>query len=62
MPLKIETFKERSWRPGGNFGGSTLFKALGHPIACQHAHQLVDQLKIAGPVAVYDPLGHLSDF
>lgn len=62
MPLKIETFKKQGWRPGGNFGGTTLFKALGHPLAAEHARRLVDQLEKGGSLAVYDPLGQASDF
>ena len=62
MPLNIETFKNRGWRPGGNFGGSTLFKALGHPYAAERGQALVRRLRRAGPVAVYDPLGQAADF
>ena len=62
MPLKIETFKNQGWRPGGNFGGTTLFKALGHPYAAERADALLQRLQQAGPIAVYDPLGQASDF
>ena len=62
MPLKIETFKNQGWRPGGNFGGSTLFKALGHPYAAERAEDLLQRLQQAGTIAVYDPLGQASDF
>jgi hypothetical protein len=58
MSLAIETFTNRPWRPGGNVGGSTLFKALGHPLAVPKARALLKRLRAAGPVAVYDPLGH----
>ncbi len=62
MPLNIETFKNQGWRPGGNFGGTTLFKALGHPRASERGRALLERLRRAGPIAVYDPLGHASDF
>ena len=62
MPLEIETFRSQGWRPGGNFGGTTLFKALGHPYAAQRAHALLENLKQSGPIAVYDPLHQASEF
>ena len=62
MPLKIETFKNQGWRPGGNFGGTILFKALGHPQAAEGAGALLGRLRRAGPIAVYDPLSQASDF
>src|SRR3972149_1466320 len=40
MVLNIETFTNpgaKGWRPGNNVGGSTLFKALGHPLAAGKA-------------------------
>jgi hypothetical protein len=58
MTLRIETFTNRPWRPGGKFGGSTLFKALGHPLTVPRARALKERLAAAGTVAVYDPLGH----
>jgi len=57
MALEIETFTNRVWRPGNNFGGSTLFKALGHPLAAPLARALMGRLREAGAVAVYDPVG-----
>ncbi len=62
VPLEIETFASRTWRPGGNFGGSTLFKALGHPLAAPLARALIERLARAGPVAVYDPVGAAEAF
>ncbi|MBM3554063.1 MAG: hypothetical protein FJX47_00740 [Alphaproteobacteria bacterium] len=49
-------------RPGGNAGGQTLFKALGHPLAAERAPELVLRLKAAGPLAVYDPDGAFEAF
>jgi hypothetical protein len=62
MSLKIETFQNASWRPGNNFGGSSLFKALGHPITARLGVELMRRIRQAGPVAVYDPLGEAADF
>jgi len=62
MSLKIETFKNTSWRPGNNFGGSTLFKALGHPVTARLGVDLMERIRSAGPVAIYDPLGEAADF
>ena len=59
MALGIETFSnadlQTGWRPGNNFGGSTLFKALGHPRVQALGRELVAHLKTAGRVAIYDP-------
>lgn len=62
MSLKIETFKNTAWRPGNNFGGSTLFKALGHPMTARLGVELMRRIRQAGPLAVYDPLGEAADF
>ena len=62
MPLKLETFNNKKWRPEGNLGGTTLFKALGHPLAAQHAKNLIQRLQASGSIAIYDPLGQVSDF
>ncbi|MEE9139552.1 MAG: hypothetical protein V3U18_02120 [Alphaproteobacteria bacterium] len=65
MALRIETYdtkKARAWRPGGNLGGTTLFKALGHPLAAEMAGALRDRLAAKGALAVYDPLGQASCF
>jgi len=55
MALQIETFSNTT-------GGSSFFKAVGHPLAAPLCAELVARLKAAGPVAVYDPMGHLSTF
>ncbi len=63
--LNIETFTNpgaKGWRPGNNVGGSTLFKALGHPLAAEKARALRGKLAKAGPVAVYDPLRQAECF
>ncbi|CAO3355083.1 hypothetical protein [Azospirillum palustre] len=53
MPLRIETFSNVT-------GGSSFFKAVGHPLAAPKAAILIARLASFGPVAVYDPLGLLS--
>lgn len=50
MALRIETFSNVT-------GGSSVFKALGHPLAAPKAAALVARLAAEGPVAVYDPMG-----
>ena len=64
--LNIETFQNadlsHGWRPGNNAGGSTLFKALGHPLAARKGRALVEGLKGKGPVALYDPTGMIGNF
>ena len=59
MSLKIETFNNldasTGWRPGNNFGGSSLFKALGHPKVQDAARGLIARLKGFSRIAVYDP-------
>lgn len=65
MVLNIETFTNpgaKGWRPGNNVGGSTLFKALGHPLAVEKARALRAKLAKAGPVAIYDPLNQAECF
>lgn len=57
MALNIETFTNKGWRPGNNSGGSTLFKALGHPITARLAREALVQLAARGRVAVFDPYG-----
>ena len=54
MPIKIETFSNAK-------GGSSFFKALGHPLAVDKARALMARLG-RGPVAVYDPLGMAEGF
>lgn len=53
MPLRIETFSNVT-------GGSSFFKAVGHPLAAPKAAILMARLASFGPVAFYDPLGLLS--
>lgn len=59
MALKIETFSNADsrggWRPGNNFGGHALFKALGHPKTMAAGHALAAALSKARRLAVYDP-------
>ncbi|WP_207481357.1 hypothetical protein [Arenibaculum pallidiluteum] len=55
MALRIETFSNTS-------GGSSFFKAAGHPVAAPLARDLVARLEAAGPVAIYDPYGFLASF
>jgi len=55
MGLAIRTYSNVA-------GGSALFKALGHPLAAPHGRALARRLAEHGPVAVYDPHGHLADF
>ena len=65
MVLNIETFTNpgaKGWRPGNNVGGSTLFKALGHPLAAENARALHAKLAKGGPVAVYDPAAQAECF
>jgi len=62
MSLNIDTFTNRNWRPGNNFGGNTLFKALGHPLTAAKARSLVAEIAAKGPLAVHDPLGEAGDF
>jgi len=50
MALRIETFSNVT-------GGSSVFKALGHPLVARQAADLLARLRSGGPVAVYDPLG-----
>ncbi|MBN4083148.1 hypothetical protein JYU08_00525 [bacterium AH-315-B06] len=55
MTLDIDTFSNVS-------GGFSFFKALGHPMAAPRIRALLDRLAAAGPVAIYDPLGHAAAF
>ncbi|MBU6473957.1 MAG: hypothetical protein KGQ94_14995, partial [Alphaproteobacteria bacterium] len=55
MPLAIETFKN-------GVGGSSLYKALTHPLAAGAARELVARLEAAGAVALYDPDNVISAF
>jgi hypothetical protein len=55
MPLRIETFRNDS-------GGSSVYKALSHPLAADPARALVARLSAHGPVAIYDPDGIVEAF
>jgi hypothetical protein len=50
MPLRIETFSNAS-------GGSSIYKAMAHPLATAPARALVAELAANGPVSIYDPDG-----
>jgi hypothetical protein len=52
MALDIETFSATA-------GGSSLFKALGHPLAVPRVAAIAGRLADARQVAVYDPLGQI---
>ena len=66
MALPLETFTPLKpgsiVRPGGNAGGMTLFKALGHPVAARRARALVARLAASGPVAIVDAHGQATPF
>ncbi|MFC3676369.1 hypothetical protein [Ferrovibrio xuzhouensis] len=71
MALKIDTFTNADakggWRPGNNFGGHSLFKALGHPKVADPGRRLVAGLAGFRRLAVYDPeaqdaADHLDSF
>lgn len=53
MALKIDTFSNQ-------VGGFSFFKAVGHPLTAEAIGALLDRLAAAGPVALYDPMGHLG--
>ncbi|WP_290981803.1 hypothetical protein [Ferrovibrio sp.] len=59
MALKFETFSNQDarngWRPGNNFGGHSLFKALGHPKTMAQGRALAASLSGYGRLVVYDP-------
>lgn len=59
--LDINTFNNadhtRGWRPGNNSGGTSLFKALGHPAVAEQGRAWRAGLERAGRIAIYDPLG-----
>jgi hypothetical protein len=54
--LNIKTFSNATG------GGNSVFKALSHPLAAPKAHALLERLKNAGPIAIYDPTEQASDF
>ncbi|MEQ8817121.1 MAG: hypothetical protein RLP08_00540 [Marinovum algicola] len=53
MALKIDTFSNQ-------VGGFSFFKAVGHPLTADALDNLLSRLADAGPVALYDPMGHLG--
>ncbi|MPY70749.1 MAG: hypothetical protein GEU92_11745 [Alphaproteobacteria bacterium] len=55
MALRIETFSNVK-------GGNAFYKAVSHPLAASPAAALVETLRRAGPVALYDPLGMAGAF
>lgn len=55
MALNIQTFSNVT-------GGSTYFKALGHPLAAEAGRTLARRLSEDGSVAVYDPNDMLEGF
>ncbi|MEO3434403.1 hypothetical protein [Inquilinus sp. CAU 1745] len=55
MALNIQTFSNVT-------GGSTYFKALGHPLAAEAGRALARRLSEDGSVAVYDPNDMLEGF
>lgn len=55
MPLRIETFRN-------DIGGSSVYKAVSHPLAVEPARALVDRLRAQSPVAIYDPDGLIESF
>ncbi|WP_114394681.1 hypothetical protein [Oleisolibacter albus] len=55
MALRIETFSNVT-------GGSSTFKALGHPLVASKAAELLTRLRKSGSIAVYDPLGLAEPF
>jgi hypothetical protein len=58
MPLAVETFRHE----GSRHEGTTLFKALGHPVAAERARDLMPRLRDSGPIAVVDPDGAAESF
>jgi hypothetical protein len=55
MSLNIETFSNVS-------GGYSAFKAIGHPLVRAKSTALINRLRNAGPVAIYDPQGLVNAF
>lgn len=53
MALKIDTFSNQ-------VGGFSFFKAVGHPLTAEAIDALLARIAAAGPVALYDPMGHLA--
>jgi hypothetical protein len=55
MPLRIETFRS-------DVGGSSVYKAVSHPLSMEPGAALIAKLRASGPVAIYDPDGIVEAF
>jgi hypothetical protein len=55
MPLRIETFRN-------DIGGSSIYKAVSHPLAAEPARALIAKLGANGRTAIYDPDGIIETF
>src|SRR5580658_4503639 len=55
MPLRIDTFRN-------DFGGSSIYKAISHPLAARPARALLAKLGANGRTAIYDPDGIIEAF
>ena len=55
MPLRIETFRN-------DIGGSSIYKAVSHPLAAEPARGLIAKLAANGRTAIYDPDGIIEAF
>lgn len=55
MALAIETFNNAA-------GGSSFFKAIGHPYIAPALTQAIDELEAAGEIAIVDPRGYAEAF
>jgi hypothetical protein len=55
MPLRIDTFRN-------DIGGSSIYKAISHPLAAEPARGLIAKLVANGRTAIYDPDGIIEAF
>jgi hypothetical protein len=55
MPLRIDTFRN-------DIGGSSIYKAISHPLAAEPARALLAKLGANGRTAIYDPDGIIEAF
>ncbi|MGD0144470.1 MAG: hypothetical protein ABSC92_15060 [Rhizomicrobium sp.] len=55
MPLRIDTFRN-------DIGGSSIYKAISHPLAAEPARALIAKLAANGRTAIYDPDGIIEAF
>jgi hypothetical protein len=55
MPLRIDTFRN-------DIGGSSIYKAISHPLAAEPARGLIAKLAANGRTAIYDPDGIIEAF